>query len=312
MGNFDEVRQLGKLVEEMDENPEAYAEAMANQGAAPAADPEAEPAPEYEQVTEPEAQEDSSGGLSEALEVEDDVPLSVDDILGLNGRESSPEETEAPAESEPAEPVETPPSGVDERLAEMASSNKELRAQVDLLTKRALQEPGPSNDGEVMPEAEEINPEVEDYFAPYVAKATAPLLAKIAELETATAPAMKASQDQMMGEAISERVEGFEPENVADLYKELDTMSDDDKARFGDDFAGAIALAGNMVNRGAFAPAKKVQTTSPLAARSHSETSGPAPGASGDMTEEQKLKALLAMDPDKFLAQLDKMDQGEY
>jgi len=316
MGNFDDVKQMADLVEAMDANPEAYAEAMANQGK-PAADtadePEGEPASEYEQVVEPEEQEDLSGGLSDALEVEDDAPLTIDDILGLNSRESSPKETEAPAERKPADTVETPTSGVDQRFAEMAKFNKELQERVDLLTKRALQEPVSSDGDDVLPAEDEINPDVEDYFKPYVNKATAALRAEIAELKAASAPALKASQDQMMGEAIAERVEGFKPENVADLYRELDTMSDQDKARFGDDFAGAIALAGNMVNRGAFAGSKKQQTTSPLASRSHSETSGPAPGADHSMTEEQKLKRLMAMPNDQFLAQLDKMDhQGEF
>jgi hypothetical protein len=314
MGNFDEVRELEKLVEIMDENPEAYSKAMAEQGQPAPEGAEAEPEPEYQQVLEPEAEEGLSGGLSDALEVEEDAPVTLDDILGLDGRGSSPENTEEPAASEAAEPVEAETSGVDERFTEMSKANKELREQVDLLTKRALQEPmtAPVENDDVLPAEDEINSDVDEYFAPYVQKATAPLLAEIEALKAASAPALKAQQDQMMGDAISERVKGFKPENVADLYKELDTMSDQDKAIFGDDFAGAVALAANMVNRGAFTSGKPKQTMSPLAARSHSETSGPAPGPNHSLTDEQKLKRLMEMPGDQFLAQLDKMEQGEY
>lgn len=314
MGNFDDVQEMGKLVELMDENPEAYAKAMADQGQpAPAAEGNDEPAPEYEQVAEPEAQENLSGGLSDALEVEEDAALTLDDILGIDAKDEAPKAEETPvASGATEEAVETKTSSVEERLAEMAEERKALREQVDLLTQRALQEPPAKEADSVLPPEDDINPDVDEYFKPIVDRATAPLLEKIEQLETDLAPTRKEQGDRMMGEAIAERVEGFKPEHLPKLYEELDKMSDENKATFGGDFAGAIALAGNMVNRGAFSDAKPEAKTSPLASRSHSESSGPAPGIEHKMSDEEKYKRLMAMPNDQFLAQLDKMDQGEY
>jgi len=308
MGNFDDVRELNDIAEMMDANPDALAEPE------PAVKPEVEV--EQEQVVEREVQEQeqSSGGLADALEVKEDAPVTVDDILGLNGRESSPVEEQEPAASNATEEaVEPKTSSVEDRLAELAKEKKELREQVDILTKRALQEPAtaPGTESEADP-ASELNDDVKDYMQPYTDAATADLREEIAQLKEAAAPLLKEKQDRMMGEAIAERVEGFKAENVQDLYKELDGMSEEDKAIFGDSFGGAIALAGQMVNRGAFADDKptKKQTPSRLAARHHSEAGGPAPSQAAELSDEAKLQTLMNMDPEAFLAQSEKMGLG--
>lgn len=303
--NFEQVRAMNELIEAMDENPEALKAELEGESSD---ESDVQQVNSSENLIDPEAEADLAGGLTEAIDVDEGEHYSVDDLLGLNKPEAAPEpEKEVPAgEDEPAAPAEEPaPNPVDERISELATANRELREQVDLLTKRALAQgvqPGDEKptEGEEPPQ---LNDEAREYLSPYIEAATKPLLEKIASLEAAAAPMLEQSRDQQFGEELSKYVDGFSAANMPRLREELDSLSAEDKARYGNDFAGAVALASALVNKGAFSGSrekKPAPTASPLARRSHSEASGPPPASQNDMSEEAKLKALLNMDEDDF------------
>ena len=311
MGNFDEVRRMQAIADQMDEDPSVF-EAEVKTESIPDTEQVQEEAQPVVTVEAPE--EDLAGGLTESLEDGEDEPLSIDDILGLKP-EDEPKEKTTPAAREATETVKTPePSAIEARLAEMAKTNRELNEKVELLTKRALQEGiAPTANDVEGDHTDPLNPEVQEYLQPYLKAMLGfdpqEMIAENQRLKKITEPLLADAETREFGEEVAGYVDGFKPEYMPQLISEHNGMSEEDKGRYTDDFKGAVRLATSMMNRGAFNKGKPKTKVSGLAARHHSESSGPAPASTEGMNEAQKLEKLLNMDNDEFIRLTDRMDE---
>ncbi len=283
---FDDIRRMNEAMEQLgDEPPEITVDATPEQVA------EVETPTEPAQVAAPE---DLSGGLSEVLGDEQDRPLTVDDILGLNKPvESAPAEPKDTGES--ASPVEESPSGVDKRFAELTSELARLREQNDLLVNQRLKE-GSEPVAEPVGDETELNPDVQDYMKPYIKDALGfdpeKLVAENERLRKVTEPLIAQRETEELAGAISRHVEGFDSSHMPELQKAFDGLSEQEQAEYGG-IQGAALFAQSLVSRGALnVGTKQKQTPRTLSRRMHGETSGAAPIMAGEMSEDDKIKRL--------------------
>lgn len=313
MGDFDDLKEMEKLVDELpDEFP---ADQLPQPDEQKAEDSNEEPQP-AEPVTTMEPEEPTTGGLGETL-APPEGPPSIDELLGLEKKaprgETKPEQDAQPPAEEQQAPTtpeaEPEPSGRYDRIQELAEQNKRLQEQNDALVKRMLREDQqPPVEAE---EAPEIDQEAVEYLDPIVNHLVSQKLGKeVEKLRQDVQPMIDKAYDQELGEFISKRVPGFKPENVSVLRQELKNMSDEDRAIYGDRLPGAILLAKELQERGTFAAPRRSnqQQVSPRAARHHSESTDVTQGDPGELSEQAKIDRLNSLSDEEVLAHLERLE----
>jgi len=290
MGDYDDVIEMGEAVKQLGDEPPVIEDPPA-----PAEEP-----PPAEEKAAPPPQEDESGGLGDPLEEQSDNQLDIDKLLGLDKAQQGEEQPEQDPPVEEAPPQEAPPPGsLEERFAELTGQVKMLKEDNARLATHKLQEP-PTPPAEVPP-APELEQEMVDYLNPYIDAAVEKRVGeRLGKVEKAIEPVVEQSHNDRLAGVIGQHVEGFKPSDMTTLYKELDSgkLSEQDEALYRDGVSGAILLARELQGRGALGGVKKTtKRASPLAARHHSETSGFTPASQDDMSEEEKVRRLMAVDP---------------
>jgi hypothetical protein len=297
-GKFDELIEMGRLVDEVgDEFPTP-------EGVIPQAAPEATgQQADVVQVMDAGVEQVEIPDMESAVS---DGHFSIDQALGLVPKpaptpEPKAEVTEPPA---PAAGSGAAPSGLEERLSELAAENRRLREITDTLTRRALSgepAPGAAPEGEAF----EKSPEVMEYFRQYGVVTKEDL----ADLQQAVEPLRQQREDQQIAEFVALHVDGFKAEHMPVLYSAIKTMSDEQKARYAG-VQGAALLASSLVSRGALDLGTEKNTEepsprpSPLLARHHSEAAGGRDTLHTESDEVAKLRALEKMPDDEFLRML--------
>ena len=299
-GEFAELIEMGEAVEQLGDEPPVFEEEPTPATEAPA---EAE-APPQEKVP---VKEDPSGGLGEALEEPDDNRLDIDKLLGLPPEGEVPPEQDAPVEA-PAPQPEPEAGSMAERMAELTGQMKALREDNERLAARQLQEPTPEPEGVPKPELEG---DMKEYLDPYLdSYVEQKVNERISKLEKAVAPMAERTHNDQLTEVINSRVDfDFTSKDMAAVYKEVDGMSEQDQDFYRQGVPAAVLLANELHSRGALGGVKKTTpSTSPLAARHHSETAGFTPASPEDMSEEEKVRRLMAADPASIRAMVDGLE----
>lgn len=295
---YDDVIAMGEAVEQLGDEPPVIVE--------PKAEPKAEAeAPAEEQVL---AEEELSGGLGETLVDESEEQLDIDKLLGL----PRDPEAEAPKQAEPEEPapVEGEPAAgsLAERVAELSGQLRVLREDNERLTTRQLREPDAAPPEAPAPELEQ---DMIDYLDPYINAAVEKRVGeRLGKVEKAMEPVVNRTHNEQLTAVINSRVDfEFTSKDMDTLYTELNGMSEKDQAFYRDGGPAAVLLAKDLQSRGALGGGKKTTTrTSPLAARHHSEMGGASPANQEDMSEEEKVRRLMAMDPAAIRGMVDGLE----
>jgi len=263
---------------------------------------------------------EESENIVQVVDEEDssDQVISVADILNRAGINDTAPATETPADGpDPVESASTEPAdqpdGLGERVSELSADNKALKEQVALLTKRALAEPVTAPAAEAPAEEKaDLNPDVQEYLDPYIREQLGGLNLKEmqeenARLKEVTAPLVAEAEVRSIASDIAEYVDGFTVAHVAELKAEIGKMPEADRAKH-ESYVGAVALAKDLMDRGALSGSKKKPTTSRLASRAHTEGSGSTQIPNSGLTEEQQLKKLIDLPNDQFRAMLEEME----
>ena len=291
---FDDVKAMAEAVEQLGDEPPVIEPTPDPAEAPPSADVVAVP------QADPQAEDVKVGGLGEPLEQPEEESLSIDKLLGLDkprGKEPPEQDTQAdePAVKDKPDPA---PGSVEERMAEMAGQMRVLREDNDRLTQRQLTQEPTTTKEEDLPELES---DVLEYLGPYVERlADKKVAERLDKLEKAFEPVLNQTHNAQLAHTIGRHVEGFKPEDIDTLYTALEdkSMSAQDEALYRDGVSGAILLAKELQSRGALAGGKKTrQQPNLLASRHHSESTGAAPANQDDLSEEEKVRKLMATDP---------------
>lgn len=214
-------------------------------------------------------------------------------------------------QSAPAQMPAEPDSGQripKDRFDEVLRERDELRRRHDALVQTMLERsPAPRDEAQEGPPADDLNPEVVEFFDPYL-KSRAVSRDEYNRLVSLLNPLIEKEQSLQMGKFIAEVVPGFKPEDEPLVVERLNSITDErTRAFYSGTAQGAAALAAVMMAEGAFsgrgggsrqAPAERAPTI-PMRPMADVSGKGGMPSASNDQAVAERL---AAMSDEKFAA----------
>jgi len=271
MGQFDEFIEMGEAVEKLGDTPPSAEDIAESQVSSPT-EMEADGVPDV-----------LSGGLSGTQDEEDEQPLDLERLFGTT--KEPKEQVEAGVKETTPEPSE-PPSGTDARFKDLT---EQLRRANEINEAFAKERLGANRDEAPVEVDDGLEPEVSDYLKPYIEREVS---ARMAQFEADLKPIRDKSERESIARMIGTKVEGFNDSHVQVLETHISTMSEEDKALYGQGLAGAVLLARDLADRGVLKLGKQKAKPSPLASRHQSEMGGRSAATLSEMSEEEQLRRL--------------------
>jgi hypothetical protein len=276
MGKYDDLREMGRLSGELDDDLSG----------APSAEDIASSTTEEIPSFSAESDDDTLGNV-----------ISLDQLLGLG------DEPEATREPEPKgeDGEEEEPKGRRDRISELSEQLNAERRRNDELVNRLLDRRPDNTESDDGVQPEELSPATKEYFKKYGLVTKEEVSGLLNDLE----PVMKRVKDERIAAAIAAHVDGFTVQNMPALYKAMADAPEQKRALYEEGLAGAVILARDLVGGGSPDTAGKRRTGSSLASRHHSEAGSSSRRDNEVDGEAEKLRRIESLTAEQIHALLD-------